>query len=66
MSRDTTEPLRAFLTQQLKEVEADIEMISSYISCNPPDTSGELLKLRELQRKYRDIAASIKNEIAKL
>jgi len=58
--------LRAFLTQQLKEVEADIEMISSYISCNPPDTSGELLKLRELQRKYRDIAASIKNEIVKL
>jgi hypothetical protein len=66
MSIDTREPLRIFLTQQLEDVEADIATISSYISCNPPDTSGELLKLRELQRKYREIAASIKNEIVKL
>ena len=66
MSTDTTESLRAFLAQQLTEVEADIETISSYISFNPPETSGELLKLRELQRKYREIATSIKNEIAKL
>ncbi len=66
MSTDATESLRVFLTQQLKDVEADIETISSYISCNPPDTSGELLKLRELQRKYREIAASIRNEIDKL
>jgi hypothetical protein len=66
MSTDATEPLRLFLTQQLKDVEADLETISSYISCNPPDTSGELLKLRELQRKYREIAASIRNEIDKL
>jgi hypothetical protein len=43
-----------------------IETISSYISCNPPETSGELLKLRELQRKYREIAESIKKEIVKL
>jgi hypothetical protein len=49
-----------------EDVEQDIETISSYISYNPPETSGELLKLRELQRKYREIAASIKNEIAKL
>ena len=66
MSTDTPESLRIFLTQQLCDVEADIETISSYISCNPPETSGELLKLRDLQRKYREIAASIKNEIAKL
>jgi hypothetical protein len=66
MCTDTKESLRVFLTQQLREVEEDIETISSYISCNPPETSGELLKLRELQRKYREIAASIKNEIAKL
>ena len=52
MSTDATESLRVFLTQQLKDVEADIETISDYICCNPPDTSGELLKLRELQRKY--------------
>jgi hypothetical protein len=66
MSTDATESLRVFLTQQLEDVQADIETIGSYISGNPPDTSGELLKLRELQRKYREIAASIRNEIDKL
>ena len=66
MSVDTKESLRIFLTQQLKDVEQDIETISSYISYNPPETSGELLKLRELQRKYREIATSIKTEIVKL
>jgi hypothetical protein len=66
MSIDTNESLRIFLTQQLEDVEQDIVMISSYISDNPPETSGELLKLRELQRKYREIAASLKNEIVKL
>jgi hypothetical protein len=66
MNIDTTASLRTFLRQQLMDVEGDIETISSYISYNPPETSGELLKLRELQRKYREIAASIKNEIAKL
>jgi hypothetical protein len=50
----------------LGNVEEDIETIGSYISCNPPETSGELLKLRELQRKYREIAESIKKEIVKL
>ena len=38
----------------------------AWSTCKPPETSGELLKLRELQRKYREIAASIKNEIVKL
>lgn len=66
MNTDTKESLRIFLTQQLRDVEEDIETISTYISSNPPETSGELLKLRELQRKYREIAASIKNEIVKL
>jgi len=66
MSTDTTESLRIFLALQLRDVEQDIETISSYISNNPPETSGELLKLRELQRKYREIAASIRNEIVKL
>ena len=66
MSIDTKKSLRIFLTQQLKDVEGDIETIGSYISYNPPETSGELLKLRELQRKYREIAASIRNEIVKL
>jgi hypothetical protein len=66
MCTDTKESLRIFLTQQLRDVEEDIEAISSYISCNPPETTGELLKLRELQRKYREIAESIKKEIVKL
>ena len=66
MCTDTNESLRIFLRQQLGDVEEDIETISSYISDNPPETSGELLKLRELQRKYREIAASIKSEIVKL
>jgi hypothetical protein len=66
MCTETKESLRIFPTQKLRDVEEDIETISSYISCNPPETSGELLKLRELQRKYREIAASIKNEIIKL
>jgi hypothetical protein len=66
MSLETEETLRIFLTQQLRDVEQDIETMNSYIVFNPPETTGELLKLRELQRKYREIAASIKNEIAKL
>jgi hypothetical protein len=66
MGIDSKESLRIFLTQQLGDVEQDIAMISTYISDNPPETSGELLKLRELQRKYREIAASLKNEIVKL
>lgn len=66
MCTDTKEPLRIFLRQQLGDVEEDIETISSYIFDNPPETSGELLKLRELQRKYREIAASLKSEIVKL
>jgi hypothetical protein len=36
MCADTNESLRIFLTQQLRDVEEDIETISSYISCNPP------------------------------
>ena len=66
MCTDPKESLRIFLTQQLGDVEKDIETINDYISGNPPETSGELLKLRELQRKYREIAASIKKEIARL
>jgi hypothetical protein len=66
MSIDTNETLLIFLTQQLDDVEQDIAMISNYISDNPPETTGELLKLRELQRKYREIASSLKNEIVKL
>ena len=66
MCADTKESLRIFLTQQLRDVEEDIKTFSSYIFDNPPETTGELLKLRELQQKYREIAKSIKKEIVKL
>lgn len=66
MRTDIKEPLRIFLTQQLEDVEEDIKAINGHIYYNPPETSGELLKLRELQRKYREIAASLRNEIIKL
>jgi hypothetical protein len=66
MRKDTNESLLIFLTQQLEDAERDIAMISNYISDNPPETSGELLKLLDLQRKYREIASSLKNEIVKL
>jgi hypothetical protein len=66
MSIDTNETLLIFLAQQLEDIEQDIVMISNYISDNPPETSGELLKLLELQRKHREIASSLKNEIVKL
>jgi hypothetical protein len=42
------------------------KLLAVTLSDNPPETSGELLKLRELQRKYREIAASINSEIVKL
>jgi hypothetical protein len=66
MREDTNESLRIFLTQQLRDVEEDIETISNFIFCNPPETTGELRKLRELQRKYREIAESLKKEIVRL
>jgi hypothetical protein len=62
----TKHPVILGKSRRTSKLEEDIETISSYISCNPPETSGELLKLRELQRKYSEIAESIKNEIVKL
>lgn len=66
MQTDIKDSLRIFLAQQLRDVEEDINAINVHIDYNPPETSGELLKLRELQCKYREIAISLKNEIVKL
>jgi hypothetical protein len=48
----------------LEAVVLDIQAIEDEIANDPPDTSGELLRLREIQRTYRGIAASIKQAIA--
>ena len=52
------------LEKELESVERDIQAIEYQIASDPPDTSGELLRLREIQRTYRGIAASIKQAIA--
>jgi hypothetical protein len=44
----------------VESVARDIQAIEDQIENDPPDTSGELLRLREIQRTYRGLAASIK------
>ena len=55
---------RKLLEIELEAVERDIQEIEYQIASDPPDTSGELLRLREIQRTYRGIAASLKQAIA--
>ena len=55
---------RELLEEELKSVVRDIQAIEDQIANDPPDTTGELLRLREIQRTYRGIAASIKQAIA--
>jgi Mg2+ and Co2+ transporter CorA len=55
---------RELLAKELESVERDIQAVEDRIANDPPDTSGELLRLREIQRTYRGIAASIKKAIA--
>ena len=55
---------RELLEKELEAVVQDIQAIEDQIANDPPDTSGELLRLREIQRTYRGIAASLKQAIA--
>jgi hypothetical protein len=55
---------RELLEKELEAVVRDIQAIEDQIANDPPDTSGELLRLREIQRTYRGIAASLKQAIA--
>ena len=55
---------RELLEKELEAVVRDIDAIEYQIASDPPDTSGELLRLREIQRTYRGIAASLKQAIA--
>jgi hypothetical protein len=55
---------RDLLEKELESVVRDIQAIEDQIANDPPDTTGELLRLREIQRTYRGIATSIKQAIA--
>lgn len=55
---------RELLEKELEAVVRDIQAIEYQIASDPPDTTGELLRLREIQRTYRGIAASLKQAIA--
>jgi hypothetical protein len=55
---------RELPAKELESVERDIQAVEDQIANDPPDTTGELLRLREIQRTYRGIAASIKTAIA--
>jgi hypothetical protein len=63
---EETMPLspRELLEKELESVMRDIDAIEYQIASDPPDTTGELLRLREIQRTYRGMAASIKQAIA--
>jgi hypothetical protein len=47
---------RELLEKELESVVRDIQAIEYQIASDPPDTSGELLRLREIQRTYRRVA----------
>jgi len=55
---------RELLEKELESVLRDVQAIEDEIANDPPDTSGELLRLREIQRTYRGIATNIKKAIA--
>jgi hypothetical protein len=55
---------RELLEEELEAVVRDIQAIEDEIANDPPDTSGELLRLREIQRTYRGMAAKLRQAIA--
>jgi hypothetical protein len=55
---------RELLEKELESVLRDVQAIEDQIANDPPDTSGELLRLRDIQRTYRGIASSIKKTLA--
>jgi hypothetical protein len=56
-------PTITFLTDQIKKVEADIKAIDVLIASNPPETTDQLLMLREAQNSYRGVIGSLKAAI---
>ena len=55
---------RELLEKELESVVRDIDAIEYQIASDPPDTTGELLRLREIQRTYRGMAANLRQAIA--
>jgi hypothetical protein len=53
----------AFLTKQIKAAEADIETIAAQIVSDPPETTDQLLMLRETQNAYRSVITCLKAAI---
>ena len=56
-------PTITFLADQIKKVEADIKAIDVLIASNPPETTDQLLMLRESQNSYRGVIGSLKAAI---
>lgn len=56
-------PTITFLEDQIKKVEADIKAIDVEIASNPPETTDQLLMLREAQNGYRGVIGSLKAAI---
>jgi hypothetical protein len=54
-----THPILATLRQQLETARGDIELIEQKIVSDPPETSDQLLQIRELQNVYRGLVVSI-------
>lgn len=54
---------RQLLIEQLKKVENSIEAIELHIASDPPDSSDQLLELRQLQRQYRELGVSLKGAV---
>jgi hypothetical protein len=52
------------LTSQLKAAELCVEAIEAEIAANPPDTSDQLFRLRELQNNYWSLIVSLKAAIS--
>lgn len=56
-------PTITFLTGQIKKAEADVEAIDLLLASNPPETTDQLLMLREAQNEYRAVIRSLRAAI---
>jgi hypothetical protein len=51
------------LNKQIESANANIKAIEIQIASEPPDTTDQLLMLREAQNKYRSVIDSLKAAI---
>jgi hypothetical protein len=52
-----------FLNKQIESANADINAIEVQIASDPPETTDQLLMLREAQNRYRRVIESLKAAI---